>query len=73
MKKRKRPEFNGNYTIAKWQITGFGGIISFELEGGLTVSWKLMNPVKLWSLVESLGVVESMITHSASMTHVSVP
>ena len=64
-----------NHDIAKKQMTGFGGMLSFELdekygiEGGKTV----MNSVKLWSLAESLGAVESMVTHPASMTHAAVP
>ncbi|MHA2176592.1 MAG: trans-sulfuration enzyme family protein [Candidatus Hodarchaeales archaeon] len=62
-----------NHSIAKQQMTGFGGMISFELTGGLDAGRKLMNSVKLWSLAESLGAVESMITHPASMTHSSVP
>ncbi|MFQ6124529.1 MAG: trans-sulfuration enzyme family protein [Candidatus Heimdallarchaeota archaeon] len=66
-------EGHKNHAIAKRQMTGFGGIISFELKGGLADGCKLMNQVKLWSLAESLGAVESMITHPASMTHVSVP
>lgn len=64
-----------NYDIATKQMTGYGGMMSFELdekygiEGGKTV----MNSVKLWSLAESLGAVESMVTHPASMTHAAVP
>jgi cystathionine gamma-lyase len=62
-----------NHSIAKNQMTGFGGMISFELTEGLEAGRALMNNVKLWSLAESLGAVESMITHPASMTHASVP
>jgi cystathionine gamma-lyase len=62
-----------NYQVAKTQMTGFGAIISFELEGGLEKGIKLMNNVKLWYLAESLGAVESMVTHPASMTHAAVP
>ncbi len=62
-----------NHSIAKRQMTGYGGLISFELTGGLEAGRTLMNNVKLWSLAESLGAVESMITHPATMTHSSVP
>lgn len=62
-----------NYEIAKTQMKGFGAIISFELEGGLEEGIMLMNNVELWYLAESLGAVESMITHPASMTHAAVP
>ncbi|MFW9778370.1 MAG: trans-sulfuration enzyme family protein [Candidatus Heimdallarchaeota archaeon] len=62
-----------NHKIAKSQMSGFGGMLSFELKGGLDAGTKLMNGVKLWALAESLGAVESMITHPATMTHASVP
>jgi cystathionine beta-lyase/cystathionine gamma-synthase len=61
------------HEIAKRQMKAFSGMISFELEGGLEAGVKLMNSVKLCSLAESLGAVETMITHPASMTHASVP
>jgi cystathionine gamma-lyase len=64
-----------NHEIAKKQMTGFGGMMSFELDDkyGIDGGIKVMNSVKLWSLAESLGAVESMITHPASMTHAAVP
>jgi cystathionine gamma-lyase len=62
-----------NHEVASAQMRGYGGMISFELIGGLEAGRKLMNSVKIWSLAESLGAVESMITHPASMTHASVP
>jgi cystathionine gamma-lyase len=62
-----------NYETAKSQMSGFGAIISFELKGGLDKGIMVMNNVKLWYLAESLGAVESMITHPASMTHAAVP
>ena len=61
------------YNIAKDQMKGFGGMISMELEGGIPAGISLMNNVKLCSLAESLGAVETMITHPATMTHVDVP
>ncbi|MFX0205310.1 MAG: trans-sulfuration enzyme family protein [Candidatus Hodarchaeota archaeon] len=62
-----------NHAIAKSQMKGFGAMISFELKGNVTDAIKFMNLVKLWSLAESLGAVESMITHPASMTHSAIP
>ncbi len=61
------------HQIAKEQMSGFSGMISFELKGGLEAGKKLMNSVSLCLLAESLGAVETMITHPATMTHVDVP
>lgn len=61
------------HEIAKRQMSAFGGMISFELKGGLAAGTALMNSVQLCSLAESLGAVETMVTHPASMTHVAVP
>ena len=61
------------YGVAKEQMDGFSGMISFELKGGIPTGTTVMNNVKLCSLAESLGAVETMITHPASMTHVDVP
>ncbi|MAE39154.1 MAG: cystathionine gamma-synthase [Euryarchaeota archaeon] len=61
------------HTIAKEQMSGYTGMISFELTGGIQAGKKLMNNVQLCSLAESLGAVETMITHPATMTHVDVP
>ena len=61
------------HKVAKQQMDGFGGMISMELEGGIPAGISLMNNVKLCSLAESLGAVETMITHPATMTHVDVP
>lgn len=61
------------HEIAKRQMEGFSGMISFELKGGIQAGIALMNGVKLCSLAESLGAVETMITHPASMTHAEVP
>ena len=52
---------------------GFSGMMSFELVGGVPAGRALMNSVELCSLAESLGAVETMITHPATMTHVEVP
>ncbi len=61
------------HEIAKVQMDGFSGMISFELEGGIAAGKTLMNTVKLCALAESLGAVETMITHPATMTHADVP
>ena len=61
------------YNIAKEQMLGFSGMISFELSGGIPAGKHVMNNVKLCFLAESLGAVETMITHPATMTHAEVP
>jgi cystathionine beta-lyase/cystathionine gamma-synthase len=61
------------YSIAKEQMSGYSGMISMELNGGITAGKTLMNGVMLCSLAESLGAVETMITHPATMTHAEVP
>jgi cystathionine gamma-lyase len=61
------------HEIAKAQMSGYSGMISFELKGGIPAGKALMNNVKLCSLAESLGGVETMITHPATMTHADVP
>jgi len=66
-------KFHPQYVVAKEQMDGFSGMISFELKGGIPAGTTVMNNVKLCSLAESLGAVETMITHPASMTHVDVP
>lgn len=61
------------HKIVKDQMTGFGGMISFELNGGIETGIKLMNNLRLCSLAESLGATETMITHPTSMTHSDIP
>ena len=61
------------FEIAKAQMGGFSGMISMELKGGIPAGISLMNSLKLCSLAESLGAVETMITHPATMTHADVP
>ncbi len=61
------------YDIAKDQMDGFSGMISMELKGGIPAGIALMNGLELCSLAESLGAVETMITHPATMTHADVP
>jgi cystathionine gamma-lyase len=66
-------ESHAQHDIAKAQMSGFSGMISFELTGGIPAGTTLMNSVELCGLAESLGAVETMITHPATMTHVDVP
>ena len=59
------------HELACRQMTGFGGMISIEL-GSKENAGRLLNRVRVFSLAESLGGVESLISHPASMTHASV-
>jgi cystathionine beta-lyase/cystathionine gamma-synthase len=60
------------HDLARRQIRGFGGMLSFEM-GSLEAARAVLNHVRLHALAESLGGVESLISHPASMTHASVP
>lgn len=60
------------HELAKRQQKGFGGMVSFET-GSLDNAKKVLESVKLCTLAESLGGVESLISHPATMTHASVP
>ena len=63
-----------NHAIAKKQMKDFGGMLSFTLkDDSVEKAIQLMESVELFSLAESLGGVESLINHPASMTHASVP
>ena len=63
-----------NHAIAKRQMKDFGGMLSFTLKDDrLEQATRLMENVELFSLAESLGGVESLINHPASMTHASIP
>ena len=63
-----------NHDIAKKQMKDFGGMISFVLKNDkIDLAFKLMEKLKLFSLAESLGGVESLCGHPASMTHASIP
>ncbi|AIF50728.1 methionine gamma-lyase [Pelosinus sp. UFO1] len=61
------------HQLAKSQMSGFGGIISFEVKGGVEAGRKIMNSVKLCLLAVSLGDTETLIQHPASMTHSPIP
>lgn len=60
------------HDLAKRQMKGFGGMLSFEVES-FEAARRVCNGVRLMSLAESLGGVETLMTHPASMTHASVP
>jgi cystathionine gamma-lyase len=63
-----------NHAVAKKQMRDFGGMLSFTLKDDhLAKATTLMESVELFSLAESLGGVESLINHPASMTHASIP
>ena len=67
-------EDNEGYSIAKKQMRDFGGMISFTLkDASIEAANKVLSSTKLFSLAESLGGVESLINHPASMTHASIP
>ena len=61
------------HELAKRQMKGFGGMMTFFLQGDLEESRRFLSSVKLFTLAESLGGVESLIEHPAIMTHASVP
>jgi cystathionine gamma-lyase len=61
------------HSLARTQASGFGGMISFVLTGGLDASRRFLSACQIFTLAESLGGVESLIEHPAIMTHASVP
>src|SRR5207244_5429314 len=61
------------HAIAKRQMRDFGGMMSVHLKGGKDAALRLLTRTKLFSLAESLGGVESLIGHPATMTHASIP
>jgi cystathionine gamma-lyase len=61
------------HEVAKAQMSGFGGMISLELKGDLERAKRMISSCSIFSLAESLGGVESLISHPASMTHGSIP
>lgn len=67
-------EDHPNYAIAKKQMRDFGGMISFTLkDDNINAALEVLKKTKLFSLAESLGGVESLIGHPATMTHASIP
>ena len=66
------PDFEG-HELAKKQMSGFSSVIAFDLKGGFDAGKKLMKSVKMMTLAVSLGTVDTLIQHPASMTHSGVP
>lgn len=67
-------DFHPNHNVAKEQMSGYGGMISFSLVGNkLEDALDIVKRVELFSLAESLGGVESLIGHPVKMTHASIP
>lgn len=66
-------ESHPQHALAKKQMKGFGGMITFFIKGGLPEARAFLEKVKLFTLAESLGGVESLTEHPAIMTHASIP
>ncbi len=66
-------ESHPQHKLAKEQMNGFGGMVSFVLKGGLETARQFLGTTKLFALAESLGGVESLVCHPVSMTHGSIP
>jgi cystathionine beta-lyase/cystathionine gamma-synthase len=62
-------ETHPGYSVAKKQMTGFGGVVSFKLKGGLDECNVFFKKLKIFQLADSLGGVESLANYSALMTH----
>ena len=61
------------HDLAKKQMSGFSGMVSFTLKGGAEAAHAAVQKTKLFHFAESLGGVESLVTHPASMTHAAIP
>ena len=66
-------ESNDGYKIAKNQMQGYSGMISFEINGGFDNVEKFLSKLKIFTLAESLGGIESLVCYPAKMTHSSIP
>jgi methionine-gamma-lyase len=64
---------HAEHSLAKRQMSGWGGMLSFEVRGGLEEARRFMNSLKLASLAVSLGSVDTLVEHPASMTHAEMP
>lgn len=62
-----------HYKIAKKQMKGYSGMVSFEIVGGAKASKSFLRRVKIFSLAESLGGVDSLVEHPATMSHAAMP
>ncbi|MBM3287123.1 MAG: PLP-dependent transferase, partial [Candidatus Eisenbacteria bacterium] len=80
---RRRPEFSSvlypglpdhpGHEVARRQMSGFGGMVTLSLAGGAPAAISLLTSTRLFACAESLGGVESLINHPATMTHASMP
>jgi cystathionine gamma-lyase len=61
------------HALARRQMSGFGGMLTFVIRGGLPAARAFLSSLRVFALAESLGGVESLIEHPAIMTHASVP
>ena len=66
-------ESHPNHSIARTQMDGFGGMVSFELDGSLAAAEAVVSSTEVFTLAESLGGVESLVEQPATMTHASIP
>ncbi len=66
-------ESHPQHALAKEQMHGFGGMMTMDVKGGLAEAKRVLENVKIFSLAESLGGVESLIEHPAIMTHATIP
>jgi len=66
-------QHHAQYELAQRQMSGGGGMVSFTIKGGLPAAKTFLENVRVFSLAESLGGVESLIEHPAIMTHASIP
>ncbi len=62
-----------DFTLAQAQMSGFGGMVSFQVKGDSTTIETLVRRFRVFTLAESLGGVASLVCHPASMTHSSIP
>ncbi len=66
-------ETHPGHEVAKRQMDDFGGMVSFEIRGGLPEATAFLQKLRVFTLAESLGGVESLANHPATMTHASIP
>ena len=66
-------ESHPQHALAQRQMRGYGGTFSFRVHGGQAEAFRLLSAVRIFTLAESLGGVESLIEHPWTMTHVSMP
>ncbi|MEO5971419.1 MAG: PLP-dependent transferase, partial [Bdellovibrionia bacterium] len=66
-------ESHPQHSLARQQMSGFGGMITFMIRGGIEEAKSFLEKLQIFTLAESLGGVESLIEHPALMTHASIP